>query len=207
MIVTSRRSLGNDLFARIAVGTLFALLSINLTSDFLQTHRVTGLLLLVSEALVAVLTIVRRPAGIVDRSVGATVVTMISLIGPALLRTSSGPGVFPDLLTALVSCAGLMFVIAGKIALGRSFGIVPANRGVVIGGPYTLVRHPIYAGYLLSHVAFACAYPTPTNLAILAATDVALVVRALYEERVLAKDRTYQAYCNRVAWHLVPGVF
>src|SRR6185503_18617612 len=117
MILTSRRSLGNDLFARIAVGTLFALLSINLTSDFLQTHRVTGLLLLVSEALVAVLTIVRRPAGIVDRSVGATVVTMISLIGPALLRTSSGPGVFPDLLTALVSCAGLMFVIAGKIAL------------------------------------------------------------------------------------------
>ena len=100
-----------------------------------------------------------------------------------------------------------MFVIAGKITLGRSFGIVPANRGVVIGGPYTLVRHPIYTGYLLTHVAFACAYPTPWNLAILAATDVALVVRALDEERVLAADRTYQAYCSRVAWHLVPGSF
>jgi protein-S-isoprenylcysteine O-methyltransferase Ste14 len=69
------------------------------------------------------------------------------------------------------------------------------------------VRHPIYTGYLLSHVAFACAYPTPWNLAILAATDAALVVRALYEERVLGTDRTYQAYCSRVAWHLVPGVF
>jgi len=163
--------------------------------------------LLVSEALVAVLTIVRRPAGIVDRSVGATVVTMISLIGPALLRTSPGPGVFPDPLTALIASAGLLLVIAGKITLGRSFGIVPANRGVVIAGPYTFVRHPIYTGYLLSHVAFACAYPTPWNLAILAATDVALVVRALYEERVLVNDRMYQAYCSRVAWHLVPGVF
>ena len=67
------------------------------------------------------------------------------------------------------------------------------------------VRHPIY--WLLSHIAFAFAYPTPWNLAILAGTDVALVVRALYEERVLGADRTYQAYCNRVAWHLVPGVF
>jgi protein-S-isoprenylcysteine O-methyltransferase Ste14 len=207
MILTSRRSLGNDVLPRLAVATLFVLLSINLTSDFMQTHRVTGLLLLVSEALVAVLTIVRRPAGLVDRSVGATVVTMISLVGPALLRTSSGAGVFPDLMTALISAAGLMFVIAGKITLGRSFGIVPANRGVVIGGPYTLVRHPIYTGYLLTHVAFACAYPTAWNLAILAATDVALVLRALYEERVLGADRTYQAYCSRVAWHLVPGVF
>jgi len=31
--------------------------------------------------------------------------------------------------------------------------------------------------------------------------------RALLEERVLARDDAYQAYCSRVAWHLVPGVF
>jgi protein-S-isoprenylcysteine O-methyltransferase Ste14 len=77
----------------------------------------------------------------------------------------------------------------------------------VVAGPYALVRHPIYAGYLLSHIAFACAYPTAWNIVILAATDVALVLRALCEERVLAADGTYQIYCRRVAWHLVPGVF
>ena len=207
MILTSRRSLGNDLFARLAVGTLFALLSINLTADFMETHRVTGLLLLVSEALVAVLTIVRRPAGVVDRSLAATVVTMLSLLGPALLRTSSGPGVFPDLLTALISSAGLMFVIAGKITLGRSFGIVPANRGIVDKGPYLLVRHPIYAGYLVSHMAFVAAYPQPWNIAVLIISDSALVWRALFEERLLRQDERYQAYCVRVGWHLVPGLF
>ena len=121
---------------------------------------------------------------------------MISLVGPALLRTSAGPGVLPDQLTALVSAAGLLVVIAGKITLGRSFGIAPANRGVVVAGPYALVRHPIYAGYLLSHVAFAFAYPTAWNIAVLVATDVALVLRALCEERVLAADRTYQLYCQ-----------
>jgi protein-S-isoprenylcysteine O-methyltransferase Ste14 len=101
----------------------------------------------------------------------------------------------------------VLVVIAGKITLGRSFGLVPANRGVVIAGPYTLVRHPIYAGYLISHVAFACAYPTAWNISVLVVTDVALVLRALCEERVLAADLKYQMYCRRVAWHLVPGVF
>jgi protein-S-isoprenylcysteine O-methyltransferase Ste14 len=110
-------------------------------------------------------------------------------------------------LTALLSTAGLLVVIAGKLTLGRSFGIVPANRGVVIAGPYTLVRHPIYAGYLISHVAFWLAYPTAWNIAVLVVTDAALVLRALCEERVLAADQTYQTYCRRVAWHLVPGLF
>jgi protein-S-isoprenylcysteine O-methyltransferase Ste14 len=201
------RGRAGDLFARFVVATLFVFMSINLTYDFLHTHRVTGLLLLVNEALVVVLTIVRRRTGTVDRSPGVAVVTLVSLMGAPLLRTVAGPGLFPDALTALVSAVGLLVVLAGKLTLGRSFGIVPANRGVVIAGPYTLVRHPIYAGYLISHVAFLCAYPTVWNIAVLVVTDGALVLRALCEERVLAADQTYQSYCRRVAWHLVPGVF
>ena len=37
--------------------------------------------------------------------------------------------------------------------------------------------------------------------------DSALIVRALIEERVLVRDVQYQAYCRRVSWHLVPGLF
>jgi protein-S-isoprenylcysteine O-methyltransferase Ste14 len=202
-----RRPLGADILARAAVGGLFALLSINLLTDFIQTQRMTGLLLLVSESLVVVLTILRRRASIVDRSPGAAVVTAASLVGPVLLRTAQGPGLLPDVATVVISAVGLIVVIAGKITLGRSFGIVPANRGVVIAGPYGIVRHPIYAGYVLTHVGFACAYPTAWNVALVVLTDAALMIRALYEERVLAGDRVYQTYCRRVAWHVVPGVF
>jgi len=49
-----------DLIARASIGALFTLLSINLLGDFIRTGRVTGLLLLVGESLVVVLTIVRR---------------------------------------------------------------------------------------------------------------------------------------------------
>ena len=207
MTLKISREVGGDLLSRAVVGALFAVMSVNLLTDFAHTHRVTGLLLLASESLVVVLTIVRRRTQIVDRSAAAAIVTAISLVGPSLVRTAPGGGLVPDALTAVVSAAGLLIIIAGKITLGRSFGLVPANRGVVIGGLYGLVRHPIYAGYLLTHIAFAFAYPTTWNITVLVLTDTALVVRALYEERVLVADRSYQSYCQRVAWHIVPGVF
>jgi protein-S-isoprenylcysteine O-methyltransferase Ste14 len=196
-----------DFAARLAVGALFALMSANLLGDFLSTGRLTGLLLLVSEALVVVLTIARRPAALVDRSAIAGITTLLSLAGPPLLRVGHLTAIVPDIVTASVSAIGLMLVIAGKLTLGRSFGIAPANRGIVSGGPYSLVRHPIYTGYLITHLAFLIANPTPLNAVVIGLADGALIVRALIEERVLVRDVAYQAYCRRVGWHLVPGLF
>ena len=197
----------SELLARATVSVLFTLLTINILQDFLRTGRVTGLLLLVSEALVIVLTVIRRPAHIVDRSVRAAMVTAISVVGPPLLLPSDAGGLVPDVVTAAASAIGLAFVVLGKLTLGRSFGLVPANRGVVIRGPYALVRHPIYSGYLITHLAFLVAHPSWWNAVVVGIADTALILRALIEERVLNGDAEYQAYCRRVEWHLVPGVF
>jgi protein-S-isoprenylcysteine O-methyltransferase Ste14 len=196
-----------DLLARGIVAGLFLALAANLFDDFMRTGHVTGLLLLASELLVAVFTMTRRRTNDVDRSATALLLTATSVLGPALLRASTGNALLPDALTVSVSAIGLMIVVAGKLTLGRSFGIVPANRGVVTGGPYDIVRHPIYLGYMITHVAFLFAHPLARNLIIIAIADAALVARALVEERTLEKDDRYQAYCRRVGWHLVPGVF
>jgi len=196
-----------DLVARGFVGVMFVLLSINLLGDFMRTGRFTGLLYLVSEALVVVLTIIRRRARQVDRSFTAALLTSVSLMGPSLVRAMSGPTLVPDIVTAAVSSVGVAIVIAGKVTIGRSFGLAPANRGVVSRGPYNVVRHPIYAGYMLTHAAALAAYPSVWNITIVLAADTALVLRALVEERVLSSDVAYQAYCRRVGWHLVPGLF
>jgi protein-S-isoprenylcysteine O-methyltransferase Ste14 len=196
-----------DFAGRFAIGTLFALMSASLLADFLTTGRVTGLLLVVSETLVVVLTIVRRPAALVDRSLAAGVITIVSVAGPPLLRPAHIAPMVPDMATAALSVCGLMLVIAGKFTLGRSFGLVPANRGVVVAGPYSFVRHPIYTGYLIAHLAFLIANPTPLNAVVVGLADAALIIRALMEEQVLVRDVMYQAYCRRVGWHLVPGLF
>lgn len=197
----------SDLTARALVGALFALLSVNVLNNFIRTGRITGLLLLVSESLVVVLTIVRRRTKVVDRSFTGTVVTLLSLVGPPLVRTSAAPGLVNDATSAAMLAIGSILVIGAKLTLGRSFGIVPANRGVVVRGPYAVVRHPIYTGYLISHLAFLLAYPLWWNITILCIADSALIVRALLEERVLSRDARYQDYCARVGWHLVPGLF
>jgi protein-S-isoprenylcysteine O-methyltransferase Ste14 len=205
--MTPLRARAADVFARASCGLLFVLLSLNLVRDFLATRRVTGLLLLVSEALVVVFIVFRRPAQQVDRSLVARTVTVLSMLGPPLLRAGAETPLLSDALTAVVSCAGLALVIAAKLTLGRSFGLVPANRGVVDGGPYGLMRHPIYTGYVISHLAFLAAHPTTLNIALIVAADSALVLRALLEERTLLDDERYRSYCARVGWHLVPGVF
>jgi protein-S-isoprenylcysteine O-methyltransferase Ste14 len=196
-----------DALARIVVGALFTLLAVNIVADFLRTGRITGLLLLFGESLVVVLTIVRRRAQSVDRSAIAATLTVASVAGPVLLRAGDISKFVPDGLTAALSALGLAVVIVGKISLGRSFGLVPANRGVVVRGPYTIVRHPIYTGYLVTHVAFVLQHPGPWNACVLLIADTALVLRALLEERVLSRDAEYQGYCQRVGWHLLPGIF
>lgn len=201
------REVLTDFLARLVVGVMFALMSAALLVDFRHTGHVTGLLLLASESLVLVFTIVRRRAQLIDRSLVAAVMTVVSLIGPTLLRPGGAQSLAPDTLTAVVSALGLCVVIVGKITLGRSFGLVPANRGVVVEGPYKVVRHPIYTGYLVTHVAFIIASPRLLNIAIVLVADTALITRALIEERVLGHDAAYRAYCRRVGWHLVPGVF
>jgi protein-S-isoprenylcysteine O-methyltransferase Ste14 len=203
----SRRRRLTDLLARVIIGAQSTLLSINVLADFLRTGRLTGLLLLAGELLVVVLTVMRRPATIINRSFAAGLVTLLSVVGPPMLRTGDAPALAPDLVTTVVSAIGLAIAAVGKASLGRSFGLVPANRGVVVRGPYTLVRHPIYLGYLFTHVAFFAQYPNLWNAVVLLIADTALIVRALMEERVLREDAEYQGYCQRVSWHLVPGVF
>jgi protein-S-isoprenylcysteine O-methyltransferase Ste14 len=196
-----------DVVSRVIVGALFSLLAVNVLADFLHTGRFTGLLMLAGESLVVVLTIVRRPAQSIDRSAFAGALTMASVLGPVLLRATDMSTVVPDSLTSIFSVLGLALIVVGKISLGRSFGLVPANRGVVVRGPYTVVRHPIYTGYLVTHVAFVAQHPSPWNACVLLMADSALILRALREERVLSGDAEYRGYCRRVGWHLVPGIF
>ena len=202
------RATATDWAARGIVCVMFGALCVNILQEFARTGHITGLMLLVSESLVIVLTLARRRATLVDRSVPAAIVTLVSVAGPPLMRADGDMAALaPDILTGVVSVVALLLILSGKVTLGRSFGLVPANRGVVVQGPYAAVRHPIYTGYLVTHIAFLAAHPGTWNIAVLVIADGALIARALLEERVLSNDAIYRAYCRRVAWHLVPGVF
>ena len=195
-----------ELGARATTSALFVILAVRIGTEFLKTGHITGLLLLTSEALVVALTVFRRPAVVIDRALGTRIVAAASMLGIPFIRPTGDP-LAPDAITAVVSAAGLLVIIIGKVTLGRSFGLMPANRGIVCRGIYRIVRHPIYAGYLVTHAAFVAAHPTAWNAALVIVSDLALLIRATYEERTLALDEEYAAYLTRVRWRVAPGVF
>ena len=200
-----QRDLG-EMVSKIVIVTLFSSMAMRLAADAAKTGHVTGMLLLASEALVVALTLVRRSAGTVDRTWRARLLTMCATFGPPLVRPVDIAGA-PESLTVAMTAFGLMVVVVGKISLGRSFGLTPANRGIVSTGLYRMVRHPIYLGYLITHVGFVMANPAPWNRAVLAVADIALLLRAKCEERTLEADATYRDYMQRVRWRIIPGVF
>ena len=201
----ARRDWG-ELAGKACILALFSLMATSIATDVARTGHVTGLLLLASEALVVALTLFRRSAEVIDRSWKARILTMFATFGPPLVRPVAIDPAAPESLTITISAIGLMIVVLGKLSLGRSFGLTPANRGIVCSGLYRFVRHPIYLGYLITHVGFVVAYPADWNLAVLAAADVALLLRAICEERTLALDDAYRAYMTRGRWRIVPGV-
>ena len=196
-----------DFTSRFFICVLFGLVCQNLFAEFWRTGHLTGLFFLASESLVVIFTLLRRRASIVDGSPLAVVITTVSLFGPWLVRARGAAALVPDPVTLAITIAGASVVVVSKFTLGRSFGLIPANRGVIVRGPYRLVRHPIYTGYWIMHAALLLAHPEPLNFLAIFLADGATVIRALKEERVLCQDAEYREYCGRVRWHFVPGVF
>jgi hypothetical protein len=196
----------SEFCARAAIAGLFVVLATRIGAEFLQTGHVTGLLLLVSELLVVVLTVVRRRARTVDRRLYVRLVAAMSIV-PVFLIRPGGRRARARPVDGGGLRAGLLVIITGKLTLGRSFGLMPAHRGLVSTGIYGVIRHPIYLGYLVTHVGFLAAHPGLTNVLLLLVADTTLMLRAVCEERTLARDPEYGRYMERVRWRVVPGVF
>jgi protein-S-isoprenylcysteine O-methyltransferase Ste14 len=107
----------------------------------------------------------------------------------------------------LLLITGMVIQVHAKLTLGRSFGCVPAHRGLQLSGPYRFVRHPMYAGYLVSHAAFLLMNPSLRNTAVYGGCYALQIPRILSEERLLARDPAYREYQRAVPYRLIPGVF
>jgi protein-S-isoprenylcysteine O-methyltransferase Ste14 len=132
----------------------------------------------------------------------------IAFIGTSvgLLVGPIGVQLVPDLVSTVLVLGGAGIALAAKLFLGRSFGLVPANRGVRESGVYRVVRHPMYAGYMLNQLGFLLMYFSWPNVAIYAAAWTAFWLRAVEEEKFLRADPEYVRYADKVRYRLIPGV-
>lgn len=96
---------------------------------------------------------------------------------------------------ALFYIINLMWAL---FTMRRSFAIFPSIRIVVTGGPYSVVRHPIYSAYLHLAICFTLVTSTIRNIVITAIFALGLYLRAKCEEELLEKAGGYGAFRNRI---------
>ena len=128
------------------------------------------------------------------------------LILPCFMRPT-------NLSAGALATTGLIFELFGvvltqvaRVYMGRSFGVLPANRGIVSKGPFRWVRHPIYFGWLILAIGYAMSYPNDRNIMLIAATLPFMVWRIDQEEVHLSADPEYRRYMDRVRYRLWPWV-
>ncbi|AUX29716.1 hypothetical protein SOCE836_018070 [Sorangium cellulosum] len=177
------------------------------------TYGTTLAALLATEAyllLVAALTLfrlrpVRKLSGVVPR---------ITALAAGLLPASLAwlPKVAPtpgrQMAGTLLLVAGLALAVVSLGWLGKSFSVMPEARRLVTGGPYRLVRHPVYLATALQGVGVIVLYPSIAALVLFTVELVLQVVRMGYEERVLRDTfPEYDDYARRTSARLIPRVY
>lgn len=102
---------------------------------------------------------------------------------------------------------GALAQFSGMLSLNRSIGMVPALRVLKTGGLYRVVRHPLYASYLVSFGGYLLTNSSLRNLLVYLLSMALLAVRIQREESLLTLDSDYRAYMGRVKFRVLPFVF
>jgi protein-S-isoprenylcysteine O-methyltransferase Ste14 len=124
----------------------------------------------------------------------------------ALLARPESRHVAEVLAQALIFSGALVAALA-KLSLNRRFGIAPANRGVQASWAYSLVRHPMYLGYIVAQVGYLLHNPSARNAVVYVVVWSLQIARIRREERFLMQDDSYRIYAGRVRYRLVPGLY
>ena len=104
---------------------------------------------------------------------------------------------------ALVTALGLLFTVWARIHLGRNWsGTVTIKRDheLIAGGPYAIVRHPIYTGLIVAFIGSAMARGEWRGILAVFIAWAALWRKLRLEERWMIErfGEHYIAYCRRV---------
>ena len=173
--------------------------------SFIDQPRLSVLLILITETIVAVFLLIRRDPDQTRHTWKSWITTTGGTLMPLLLRPTDA---MADMLVGqLIQMTGFMMQIIAVLSLNRSFGLLPAHRGVKSDGLYRLVRHPLYAAYTFVFTGYLINNPSLDNLVIVAAGTVFQVLRIREEESLLLTYPDYVAFAEKVRWRLIPAIW
>lgn len=160
---------------------------------------------LIGAAIMAVMCFARFVPRSATVNLGTLIASGAMLLLPCFMRPMN-PSTGAMLTTGLLlELFGVILTQVARIYMGRSFGILPANRGVVSNGPFRYVRHPIYLGWLILSIGYTMSYSSSRNVLLIVVALPFMVWRIDQEETHLSADPEYRGYMDRVRFRLWPG--
>jgi protein-S-isoprenylcysteine O-methyltransferase Ste14 len=151
----------------------------------------------------------RGPAAATSGSVTAHAAAVIATLTPFAfpLLAAAPPGAGRQLAADALLLAGTTWSVWSLRFLGRNLSVLAQARDVVDRGPYRWVRHPLYAGEIVSSLGLAIAAGSAAAAALWLTLCTLQAYRALREEQVLLRALPgYRGYRGRTA-ALIPGMF
>jgi uncharacterized membrane protein (UPF0127 family) len=175
--------------------------------DWRVTHRPVGLGATIFEAMGAIFFMIRRKPWVTTTAPLAWTATTIGTWGMLAARPSYSPLFGAEGVYFTIQLVGVVGAAASLGVLGRSFGLVAANRGIRTRGPYSVIRHPLYASYFITDLGYTLESPSTWNALVFVLVMAFQVVRIRTEEEFLREDPHYLRYCAQVPYRLVPRLW
>jgi protein-S-isoprenylcysteine O-methyltransferase Ste14 len=139
-----------------------------------------------------------------------TQMTLMAAIAVSWLFEPRPHGLALHVIGWVLIVIGFALTVATRVALGRSFTILPKPRAqseLVTTGPFRIVRNPMYLGVLLLFGG-ASLNRNWIGVGLTVALAVLWVGKARVEERYLAEQFPgYAEYAARVRYRLLPFVY
>ncbi|PMS22195.1 isoprenylcysteine carboxyl methyltransferase [Trinickia dabaoshanensis] len=197
-----------DILLRAVTAAVFGMFAIAAISRWLAAPtRVTLLLFVVENCFTTGLALVSRMPVQRDWRPVSLFFSLGGTYGCMAYNLTPGIHLLPETAGASLQIAGIAWQLFAKGSLKRSFGVLPANRGVVSHGAYRVVRHPMYLGYFVTDIGFLLANFSLFNLSIHCFQLAMQVGRIVREERILETDIAYRCYRKAVRYRLIPMLF
>jgi protein-S-isoprenylcysteine O-methyltransferase Ste14 len=108
--------------------------------------------------------------------------------------------------TALI-LGGNAFAIAVLLRLGRSFSVMAEARGLVTGGIYRHIRHPLYLAEEVAAIGCAMQFFSLWAVLLIAVQFGFQLRRMANEERVLERRFPEYAHYRQTTARLIPGIY